>query len=1207
MKSKLKTDGRQKQPCHYSHPKKSRRKVLLLACILQVVTFSSLWAQNTRITLNLKDVPITSVFQEIKQQTKISVVYNVDDVDTIKEVSVEAKNEEVTTVLDRLLRNTDLTYSMKENYIILSKKSATPQKSEIKSIVITGQVADNVEPLIGVTVTVKGTTKAVLTDVEGRYSITAPENATLVFSFIGLKTKEIAINSRTVINVLMEADAIELAEVVVTGMTKIDKRIFTGATANISAADAKLDGIPEIGRALEGRAAGVSVQNVSGTFGTAPKIRVRGATSIYGSSKPLWVVDGVVLEDVIEVDADALSSGDATTLISSAISGLNADDIESFQILKDGSATSIYGARAMAGVIVVTTKKGRTGQMSINYTGEYTYRAIPNYADFNIMNSQEQMGVYQEMRQKGWLNLGDISNRATSGIYGKMYQLINDGALLNTDAAMNAYLREGEYRNTNWFGELFNQNVMHNHSVSISSGNEKLSYYASLSVMSDEGWTKSSQVNRYTGSLNTTYNFLPGVSLNLIFNGSHRKQKAPGTLSRDMDVVNGEVKREFDINPYSYALNSSRTLDPNVYYTRNYADFNILHELDNNYIDLNVSDLKFQGELKWKIRPGLEISALAAVKYQYSLQEHNIMDESNQALAFRAMPNSTVRNNNSYLYRNPDDPYAVPISVLPAGGIYQHSDFGMTAYDFRAAITYDKVFDETHIINLYGATEINSVDRHNSWFRGWGMQYGMGEIPFYTWEAFKKGKEEGSEYYTLGNTHSRHAAFVGNVTYSYKRRYTINGTLRYEGSNKLGRATTSRWLPTWNVSGAWNAHEEPFFSILKPALSHFTLRASYSLTADRGPASVTNAQVVISSYNPWRPTSGVAESVLDIADLENSSLTYEKKHELNLGINAGFLNNRISVEFDWYKRNNYDLIGPVTAQGLGGQTSKMGNIATMESNGVELTISTKNIQTKDFSWTTDFIYSHVKNTVTKLQNIKRVIDLVGSTGFALEDYPVRAIFSVPFAGLNDEGLPTFVGHDGYRTSTGIIFQDRNIGFLNYSGSADPTDMGSFGNIFKYKNLRLNVFITYSMGNVVRLSPAFRSSYTDFLAMPKEFSDRWVVPGDEYITNIPVIISTRQNREISSLASAYNAYNYSDVRIASGDFIRMKEISLSYDFPQALIRPLKLSNLSLKIQATNLFLIYADKALNGEDPEFFNTGGVATPVPKQFTMTLRLGL
>ena len=175
--------------------------------------------------------------------------------------------------------------------------------------------------------------------------------------------------------IVLKSDSEVLQEVVVTGMTKVDKRLFTGAADQLKAANVKLDGMADISRGLEGRSAGVSVQNVSGTFGTAPKIRVRGATSIYGNSKPLWVVDGVIMDDVVEIGANDLSSGDATTLISSAIAGLNSDDIESFQILKDGSATSIYGARAMAGVIVVTTKKGQAGKSSLNYTGEFTTRS----------------------------------------------------------------------------------------------------------------------------------------------------------------------------------------------------------------------------------------------------------------------------------------------------------------------------------------------------------------------------------------------------------------------------------------------------------------------------------------------------------------------------------------------------------------------------------------------------------------------------------------------------------------------------------------------------------------------------------------------------------------------------------------------------------------------------------------------------------------
>jgi TonB-dependent SusC/RagA subfamily outer membrane receptor len=273
-----------------------------------------------------------------------------------------------------------------------------------------------------------------------------------------------------------------------------------------------LSGMADVSRSLEGRAAGVSVQNVSGTFGTAPKIRVRGATSIYGSSKPLWVVDGVIMEDVTEVNADDLSSGNAATLISSAIAGLNADDIESFQILKDGSATSIYGARAMAGVIVVTTKKGQQGTARINYTGEYTMRLIPSYSTFNIMNSQDQMSIYQELQQKGYLLYAGTANASSSGVYGKMYQLLSQYdetngqfGLANTPEAKAAYLRDAEYRNTNWFKELFSNNIMHNHSISISAGTDKVQYYGSLSAMFDPRWTLQSKVERYTAEFLSGY------------------------------------------------------------------------------------------------------------------------------------------------------------------------------------------------------------------------------------------------------------------------------------------------------------------------------------------------------------------------------------------------------------------------------------------------------------------------------------------------------------------------------------------------------------------------------------------------------------------------------------------------------------------------------------------------------------------------------
>ena len=1088
---------------------------------------------------------------------------------------------------------------------------------------IRGTVLDEKgEPLIGASLKLAKSGLGVVTDVEGRFVLPATAHGdNVTVSYIGYESLVIpASRLAQQSTVRLHPDKQQqIDEVVVTGMQRMDKRLFTGAATKLNAADAKIDGLADISRSLEGRAAGVSVQNVSGTFGTAPKIRVRGATSIYGNSKPLWVIDGVIMEDVTDVSADDLSSGDAETLISSAVAGLNADDIESFDILKDGSATSIYGARAMSGVIVVTTKKGKAGKTRVSYTGEYTLRLRPRYSDYNIMNSQEQMGVYQEMQSKGWFNFADTYRAASSGIYGKMYQLANDYdpatgtfALQNTEEARSAYLRQAEYRNTDWFEELFSENIQHNHSVGISGGMENISFYGSLSAMYDPGRYRQNKVERYTANMKTSIKMTNQLTLDLLSNGYYRKQREPGTLGRSVDKVDGQVKRDFDINPFSFALNSPRTLDADEYYTRNYAPFNIKNELDNNFIDLNEVSLKFQTELRWKPLRTLEVGALAAVTYLTTTREHQIMERSNQAQAYRAMGDAVVMANNPWLYRNPDRPYDLPVSVLPVGGIYQKTDNRMLGTDLRVTGSWNDVFEDVHIVNVFAGGEVSSIDRQKNFFNGWGMQYDKGELPFYVYEFFKKAIEDNVDYYSLGKTRGRTAAFFANATYSYRGKYTLNGTYRYEGTNRLGRSRSARWLPTWNVSGAWNAHEEGFFEGLRGVLSHLSVKGSYSLTADPGPLWVSNATIVMMNYKPYRPFTGIQETGMQISNIANEELTYEKKHELNLGLSAGFLDNRINVEFDWFSRKNFDLIGPVYTSGVGGEIKKWANVADMESTGAEVSITSKNIVGKkpgDFSWETNFIFTHVTTEVTSLDADPNIVEMVTGNGFTKVGYPHRALFSFRFNGLDDYGLPCITDQDGRVVNRGrsINFQSQTLDNLVYEGPAEPTTYGSLGNIFKYRGFRLNVFVTYSFGNVVRLYPSFKAGYSDLDAMPKEFQNRWVMPGDERYTDVPVILTKRQVSEDANMNILYNAYNYSTARIAKGDFIRMKEVSLGYDFPKAWLQPLHISDLSVKLQATNLFLIYSDSKLNGQDPEFVNAGGVASPLPKQFTMTLRLGI
>ncbi|MBR1878773.1 MAG: SusC/RagA family TonB-linked outer membrane protein [Paludibacteraceae bacterium] len=1122
---------------------------------------------------------------------------------------------------------------MKKFYYLLVCLFLIPVGAWAQSLV-SGTVYDEAgEPAIGANVVVEGTTTGTVTDFDGFFEITLPAGKkNLVISYLGYKT--VTVPAKPDMKVKLETEAQQIQEVVVTGMVKQDKRLFTGATTKLEAEETMLSGVADISRSLEGKAAGVSVQNVSGTFGTAPKIRVRGATSIYGASKPLWVVDGVVLEDAVEMSADDLSSGDAKTLIASAIAGINAEDIESFQILKDGSATSIYGARAMAGVIVVTTKKGQAGKSKLQYTTELTYRMIPSYRDYNICNSQEQMGIYQELERKGWLEYSSLSSAKNSGVYGLMYQLIDQAeaggvGLENTVQARNAYLRQAEFRNTDWFKELFNQTVMHNHSLSYSAGTDRARVYVSLSAMQDPGWYKSSEISRFTGTANANFDLLPSTSKQKLtagvnFMGSYRKQKAPGTISSSTDPISGAVSREFDINPFSYAMNTSRAMDPTATYRRNYCDFNIVDELARNYIDIKVTDLKFQGDISYKPVRGLEISALGAVRYQMSRQEHNITDQSNQARAYRAgidPEDNTIRESNSFLYKDPDDPAALPETVLPKGGIYNLTEYSLLSTDFRATVSYNRDLGRNgdHIISLFGGGELNSTNRQYTWFRGWGYQYENGGVPFTDYRLFKQSQEENSTYFSNEFTYYRNLAFFAMATYSYKGRYTVNGVVRYEGTNKLGKSQSARWLPTWNVSAAWNAHEERWWEpTFGSAWTHASLKASYSLTADRGPSWVTNSLAVFQSYSPYRPNTNASETGIQLYDLENSELTYEKKHELNIGIALGFVDNRINLEFDWYRRNNFDLIGIVQTMGVGGQTEKYANDATMSSTGCEFTLSTVNVKYRDFKWTTDWIFSWAENKITKLESHPQMYSLVsGSVMSRRENYPVGAMFSVPFAGLTEEGLPTFYIDEAHTQIAGpdnygdVDFQEYdNLDYLKYEGTVDPTITGSFGNAFSWRGIKLNIFFTYSFGNVLRLDPlcyVYSSQYSDLTASMKEMKNRWMVPDDEATTTIPAIATKRQYQEINNLYTAYSAYNYSTERVAKGDFIRLKEISLSYDLPAKYLEGQKaVSNFGVKLTATNIWLAYADKKLNGRDPEFYNTGGVSSPNPRQFTLTIKLG-
>lgn len=1199
---------------------------ILLASMQMVVARTS--AQN--ISLNVNNAKIEDVFKNIASQSQYKFLYNDEVLTKSPRVSLNVKNASLDDVLKKLLSEELYEYKIMANTVLISMANPKISTPSIAQTRVSGTVVDaDGKPMGNVSIIVLGTTTATMTDKDGKFQIQANVGSVLEARSVGYKSTRVTISNLNNIRlVLASEDAqIEEVQVVATGYQNLDRKLFTGASARVNAKDAERNGVPDISRMLEGQVAGVSVQNVSGTFGAAPKIRVRGATSLSGENKPLWVVDGIILEDLVNISNEALSTGDANTLIGSSVAGLNPDDIESFTILKDAAATAMYGARAMNGVIVVNTKKGRNteGKAQVNYSGNFTTYLKPTYDQFDIMNSAEQMSILIELDNKGYFNHSSISRSSTGGVFFKLYNKMYEYneqtgqfGLENTREAKLNFLSRYAKANTDWFDLLFKNSLLQDHSVSITSGSVKSQTYFSSSFIQDSGQTLGDDVKRYTANFRNNFKMNERLSAEVLVNGSIRDQRAPGTLTRQSDPVYGSYSRDFDINPYSYALNTSRVLTPfdengnREFFTRNYAPFNILNELENNYLKLSNLDLKVQAGLKYKILPQLTASVDGAYRYASTERQHYVLEKSNMASAFRAAGDATIADGNDYLYKDPDDPNSLPQVILPEGGFYNTNLNNLKNYYFRSNLEYDNTFNSDHRVNLFGSFEVRYTDRQNSEYEGIAYQFSNGGLVNPNYRYFKKMIEAGDPYFGMGYEYDRFAAGMFRGAYAYKDKYSLNFTTRVDGSNKMGESRVARWLPTWNISGKWNIDQEEFFNEENNILTAASIRGTYGLVASLG--SARNSAAVYYNRIAYRPYEDEKEALTFISSLENSELTWEKLYEVNIG--ADFqLFNKIDVTADWYRRNVFDLIGSIRTSGIGGQFVKSANYADMKAHGFELTLAGSPIKREDgFSWRTQFNFGINKNKVTNLDVNQNIWTLVRAEGAAVEGYAQRGLFSIQFDGLHPEyGYPTFIGTEGVK-DTYVYLQSETIDYLKYHGPVDATFNGGFYNNFRYKNFGLTTLFTFSAGNFIRLQPTYTASYSDMDAISRDMVNRWIMPGDEAYTNIPSLLdattsSSRVFRANGSTTSAnypYNAYNYSDQRVAKGDFIRFKQIQLSYSLPKSVTQKLQLSNAQLALVGNNIFLLYSDKKLNGADPEFFNNGGVAMPIPRQYTLSVKVG-
>ena len=921
---------------------------------------------------------------------------------------------------------------------------------------------------------------------------------------------------------------------------------------------------------------------------TTTVVSMRQATSVKSVYYPLWVIDGVIYKEDKDFNVADLASPEAKRLIAAALPGLSESDIQSFQVINDASATALYGQRALGGVISVRTSKAGQGTNSFTYQTELTYRAIPSYREFNILNSQDQMAVFNEMANGKSLDNEAVFIAAQYGVYGYLYNQIynyndvtGEYGVLNTDAGRAAYLRAAELRNTNWFKELYQHSIRHQHTLTFSTGTQKANYYASLNANLDPGWKRFENSQTYSFNFNADFRPFKGWRFGIRSTASYEKKHRGG-----------------DWRPGSYAPTASRTLDPNTFYAYEYTPFNIKHELQHNTRDYKTANLSLQATIDWQPITQLRLSALGALRYrdQYSVTDRD--EQANASQVYRNISKSIIRSYSSYLYKPLDDPTALPQIVMPYGGIRNSQNIIDERYDGQLKAHYNDTFGRNgeHNLSAVAGLEVFEERHLNEWFDAYGVNYNLGYMTTYSPLLFTNLRNKGKQYYEIRPTLNRGVSLVGNVDYTLLGRYRVNASYRREGTNQFGRARTIRYIPTWNVGGNWSIDQESFFPKLKP-LSSLSMSLSYGMSGTI--PYVHNALPRLKTLLPFFGDANLIEPGVYIDEPANYDLTYEKMYELNWGLNFGLFDERISAGITLFNRQGRDLIDQVFPQGTGGFVDFLyGNVAQMSAKGIELSLTTQNIRTRDFSWSTSITYSRNTNKVTRLNTSPSVKNLTDEKGAARQGYPLNSLFSIPFYKLDENGHPRFFLPDGAdvlpdgrhitspKTGEQVSWtasQPEEINYLVYSGTRTPTDQGGINNSFSFKNFRLGVYVYYSFGGVKRLPEQFATKYNDHQVMGKEFNRRWLRAGDEERTNVPVIATDAHRQANPYLSNAYTNYNKSDVRVAKTDYVQLRDISLSYTVPKSFVDRLRLSSLSLKLQASNVALLYADKKLNGALP------------------------
>lgn len=1147
---------------------------------------------NTIISINLKSASPIEFFKVIQSKTKLYFVYNSEDLKKLGTITCNHSSISIRELLDNILLSRGLTYELSDNKVIVIKPLAnTPAVN--KKTTFGGAVFTNGRPLANVAVAVKGTPQGVITDKDGEWELSLERQGeiTLVFSYIGYKTYEHIINqsdaniSRILTNMKVEEQHIE--DIVVTGYERIDKRKLTGSVASISGSDLIEPTGISIDKMMQGKIVGVSVTQNSSTPGAAPKIRIRGNSTILGNREPVWVVDGIILEDPVQISAAEINSLDRVNLVGNAISFLNPEDIDRIDVLKDVSATAIYGVKAANGVVVVTTKRGKTGKTNISYSGNLSVKGHPTYDRLNLMNSSERIDVSLEIVERG-LKFGDVSS-PNVGYEGLLMDYWNRKISYEDLQIGTAKLRAN---NTDWFDLLFRPQISQSHSISFSGGSDKMQYYLSGSYANDKDAQRNTGLDRLTQNTRLTFNLRHNMTLNVGLSVSNQNTNRNHSsidllsyaysTSRAIDAYNDDGTAAF----YPNAMSQMRGNDDYIYY-------NIFNEMKHSGESENVLTANLNVNFDYKMTPWLSSNTV----FGYALSS--------------ASSESWADEQSFYISEKRGTPYGVllPDEVktttrLPFGGELAEGLTKVRTYNIRESIIGNKRIGNSFLEAQVGL-EIRSSRYSGSNHTTYGYLPDRGkkvvDVDLNEFPEFMK--IVGANKPSIRDNTSNAVSMFGILRYDLLGKYAFNFNIRYDGSNKFGQSKDNRFLPVWSVSGRWNISSESFMENVT-FIDDLGLKASYGLQGNVLSDQSPNMLATLGGLD-----ANTQQYISSLSAFPNPNLKWEMTHSSQVGLDFGLFNGIVSGTFEYYYKIGRDQIVTRTIEPTNGVEQVMINAGTLVNKGWEFGVNVRLLNREKWNWTVTANISRNENSVSDSEN-KRLLEYQDYINGQLlvNNKSLNSFYSYRFAGIDtNTGLPTFNGLDGTYTT----FQDALNGTFVYSGRRDPLVTGGFTTGLRYKQVHISANFAYALGHKIRLAPLYKDSGQQ-LPLPnqnwsRDFVDRWQKPGDK--TNIPVL--SDQMLRLTDLGYRYSVgdnfwqmYNQSDLRVVSGNYLRCTSASVRYSFGQNVVDKIGAKGMDVGFTCNNLFVL-ADKRLNGQDPEQMAAGSRVIPPQRTYSFSLSL--